>query len=1069
MSEAEYINVGNSEFGSTPEELAEFISLYSNRKFAEDVEALSSLHLLSKLEASLQVDFSSGLSSQEDFSARIAHFGSNKRRAPKRKNFLELAWEAFEDPIVRILLVMGVVSLFIGIFLSEHPDYGWIEGFAIILAVIIVVLVAAINNYQKEKKFDDLQKTHKNRQAVTVLRDGKYEQMHPGEVLVGDLLVISDGNIIPADGILIDSANIEVDESAMTGENERIKKDTLQNCLRLKESYMQLHPDVDIQARKDLNHAIPSPICLSGTTIAEGRGLMLVLAVGEFSAEGKIMELSEQSDTNTPLQDKLHKVATDVSKIGAVASGSVVVILVLRYGIEIGIGQLDWDTTKGVAEIVRYVLVGITVLAVAIPEGLPLAVAISLSYSVKKMQNDKNLVKRLHACETMGGANYICSDKTGTLTTNEMTVAAVILNKSILEVENTQIDQSFFDESYFTLLKLSIALNSTAFYETYIDEHSQQEKTRTVGSKTELAMIKFLMSLGHDDYLSLRSHYFLNKHKLFPFSSKRKRSSIVISDNVEGSTPRVFVKGAPEALIEKCTSYVRSTDSTLKSLGKKSKKKLLELLQMVNERGMRSICLAYRDLNGWEHVEDLDEHGFPQVENEDLTLLAIMAIRDPVRPQVPEAVQKCKLAGVKVIMVTGDNEVTARSIAKDCNILTHETGTVMLGSEFASKIGDIICHQCRTKICKCPRDPRKAKEGETVRVDVVGDIEKFKEIVQDLCVLARSRPEDKYALVTGLKELNNTVAVTGDGTNDAPALKKADIGFAMGIAGTELARETADIILMDDNFSSIVKAVQWGRNIYDNIRRFIQFQLTVNVTAVTTALVGAISVQQSPLTAVQLIWLNLIIDSFASLALATEPPTESLLKRPPHNKKEYIVTKMMWKHILGQSLIKSAILLTLMFAGEWILPEFGSGTRIMYNPEDDRYVRSGRNYRLDGSKDYREYFDDLDIGPSRHFTYIFNIFVLMQIFNQLNCRRIRDEWNIFEGIHKSYLFIIIWFLTILVQALIVQFGGFAFNTHLDGLTVEQWFICIAFAMVVLPWRCLLILIPPYLKDREIRI
>lgn len=1066
MSEVSYHSVLNDAFGFTPEELAELISMYTERKFSEDIDMLSKLKVVPRLEASLQSNIATGLSS-EDFKARISYFGSNKRREPKRKNFFKLACEAFEDPIVRILLVMGVISLFIGIFLGEHPDYEWIEGFAIILAVIIVVLVAAVNNYQKEKKFDDLQKTHKNRQAVTVLRNGKHEQIHPGEVLVGDILVISDGNIIPADGILLDSANIEIDESAMTGENERIKKDTLENCVRLKENYLQLHPDLDIESRKDLNHAVPSPICLSGTTIAEGRGNMIVLAVGEFSAEGRIMELSEQSDTNTPLQDKLLKVATDISKLGAIASAIVVVILVLRFGIEIGLGTLDWETKKGVAEIVRYVLVGITVLAVAIPEGLPLAVAISLSYSVKKMQNDKNLVKRLHACETMGGANYICSDKTGTLTTNEMTVAAMIINKSILEIENSEISQDLFNESYFTLLKLSIVLNSTAFFETYIDEHSQAEKTRTVGSKTELAMIKFLMKLGHEDYLALRTHYLLNRYKLFPFSSKRKRSSIVVSDDEQGNVPRVFVKGAPEALIENCTKYLGSKDATVKSLDQKSKKKLLKLLKKVNERGMRSLCLAYKDLNGWENVENLDSQGFPEIESEDLTLVAIIAIRDPVRPQVPEAVKICMQAGIRVIMVTGDNEVTAKSIARDCNILTSESSNcVMQGSEFASKIGEIICEQCRTKVCKCPRDPRKAKEGETVRVDVVGDIEKFKEILQDLCVLARSRPEDKYALVTGLKELNNTVAVTGDGTNDAPALKKADIGFAMGIAGTELARETADIILMDDNFSSIVKAVLWGRNIYDNIRRFIQFQLTVNVTAVTTAIVGAITVQQSPLTAVQLIWLNLIMDSFASLALATEPPSNELLTRPPHNKKEYIVTKLMWKHVFGQAIIESVILLTLMFAGEWILPEFGSGERIMYNPEDDTYVRSGRNYKLDGEKDYREYYDNLEIGPSRHFTYIFNIFVLMQIFNELNSRKIRDEWNIFKGIEKSYLFMIIWVFTVLVQVLIVEFGGFAFNTHLEGLTVEQWFVCLAFSMVTLPWRVLLLLLPPHITKTK---
>jgi Ca2+ transporting ATPase len=490
------------------------------------------------------------------------------------------------------------------------------------------------------------------------------------------------------------------------------------------------------------------------------------------------------------------------------------------------------------------------------------------------------------------------------------------------------------------------------------------------------------------------------------------------------------------------------------------KMRIQEIINETNSKGMRTICLAYKELPKEIDVDEHDSNGHPAVESNDLIYIGIVGIRDPVRAEVPDAVAKCFRAGIRVRMVTGDNEITARAIAKDCKIIQNDDPSrVIRGPDFYNKIEGVVCNKCRTKECDCPRTKKQADAlgVKEIREDVVGNFEAFKEIIVNIDVMARSRPEDKYALVTGLGMMNHVVAVTGDGTNDAPALRKASIGFAMGIAGTELAKETADIILLDDNFSSIVNAVKWGRNIYDNIRKFIQFQVTVNVVAVTTAIVGAVTIKQSPLTAVQMLWVNLIMDTFASLALATEEPTDQLLDRKPHKRDEYIVSRKMWKHIFGQAILQLAIIFTILYAGEFFLPEFGSGENILYHDDNDETVRSGRNFEVDGDEDYKDLYGEN--GPSRHLTYIFNIFVLLQLFNMFNARRIHDELSIFEGLKKSYMFAFIWFLVLCLQILMVSVGSYAFSCHLEGLNWAQWLICIGFGILPLPWRLVLRKIP----------
>ena len=452
---------------------------------------------------------------------------------------------------------------------------------------------------------------------------------------------------------------------------------------------------------------------------------------------------------------------------------------------------------------------------------------------------------------------------------------------------------------------------------------------------------------------------------------------------------------------------------------------------------MRTICLAYRDIEeeegGADHEEDAEDGVNKQVELNGLTCLGILGIRDIIRPEVPDAVAICQKAGIKVRMVTGDNKVTALAIAKECSIISRDhEDAVLEGPAFYERVGGLICENCNQgSPCSCAEKDVK---------EVVKNKEEFVKIWKNLDVLARSRPEDKYLLVTGIKQMGDTVAVTGDGTNDAPALKKADVGFAMGITGTDVAKHAADIILLDDNFSSIVKACMWGRNIYANIRRFLQFQLTVNVVALVSAFIGSCILRESPLKSIQLLWVNMIMDSLASLALATEPPKPELLEGPPYRRDEYIISRKMVKHILIMSIWQCIVVFTIVFAGEHFIPEDPSYPLKQANGN----IVAGRSYTFNGEPLYEPYAKEY--GPSRHYTIVFTVFVMIQVFNMLCARKINDEKNIFSGMTDNPMFLTIWVAIFIIQVFITQFTADVFQVNRHGLTLVQWGICLALGL-----------------------
>lgn len=682
-------------------------------------------------------------------------------------------------------------------------------------------------------------------------------------------------------------------------------------------------------------------------------------------------------------------------------SALTVIILILFFVIDtFGVQGREWTaecTPIYIQYFVKFFIIGVTVLVVAVPEGLPLAVTISLAYSVKKMMKDNNLVRHLDACETMGNATAICSDKTGTLTMNRMTVVQAYLGDTHYKIIP---EPDAIHSETLELLVNSISINS-AYTTKILPPEKEGGLPRHVGNKTECALLGLVLNLKRD-YQPIRDEVPEEKlYKVYTFNSSRKSMSTVLK-NTSGPGFRMYSKGASEIVLRKCSHVLDVSGQPRVFKAKDRDEMVRKVIEPMACDGLRTICIAMRDFTtepDWDNEAEILN---------DLTCICVVGIEDPVRPEVPDAISKCQRAGITVRMVTGDNINTARAIATKCGILQP-------GEDFICLEGKDFNQQIRND------------KGEVEQ-------ERLDKVWPKLRVLARSSPTDKHTLVKGIidstvGETRQVVAVTGDGTNDGPALKKADVGFAMGIAGTDVAKEASDIILTDDNFSSIVKAVMWGRNVYDSISKFLQFQLTVNVVAVIVAFTGACITQDSPLKAVQMLWVNLIMDTLASLALATEPPTESLLLRRPYGRNKPLISRTMMKNILGHAIYQLVITFTLLFAGEKI-----------FN------IDNGRNTPLHSP-------------PSEHYTIIFNVFVMMQLFNEINARKIHGERNVFEGIYRNPIFCSVVLGTFVLQIIIVQFGGKPFSC--TALTIDQWLWCVFIGVGELLWGQFISAVPTH--------
>ena len=1014
---------------------------YKQRKNSDDISYLKKIGGLNFIKNNLKTCTNSGIK-ESSIPDRIKYFGSNKKEKIKIKSFLLLILEQLNDAVLIIFIIAGIVSIIINLIVEdEHREIAWIEGFTILLAVIIVVIVTAINNLKKEKEFQKLNKQAESGKRVSVVRDGiRNDDLQIQDIIVGDLLIIKGGIEIPGDGIIVESNLISVDESSMTGETKHMKKENLETCLKKR--------DMVLKEKYGKKNYLPSPIVMAGTKVLTGTGKMIIINIGKNSAIGQIKDLLITGEEElTPLQQKLQTIATQIGILGFITGTLIFFILLIRMIEENSRKGWNEEAMVYVREILEYFIIAIAILVIAIPEGLPLAVTLSLAFTVNKMMKDKNLVRKLQACETMGGANIICSDKTGTLTRNEMFFTN-FWNGENIEIYNSEKNKA---EPYQNFI---LEKEAEDFFIDTIILNSVEDPKQKNGNPTELSILKYFDFLNFDivDYRKK------NKHTYFqaPFSSDRKRMSTIIK--TKNNDYYCYIKGASEYMVECSTHFHDLKTNKIFFIDENFRKEIHESINKMASKALRTIGIAYKKFDDIKKVdlEYKDYKGVFEFENNDFVLIGICGIKDIIRSEVPKSIEICRKAGIDVKMVTGDNKITAYSIAKEINLIKEKDDSLILeGPEFFKLIEGIVCLNCKEKeICDCVRNKyelaKKENKNKKIRKDSIKNLSAFEKIAKKLKVLARSRPEDKYALVIGLKQLGNVVSVTGDGTNDAPALKKADVGFAMNISGTEVAKQASDILIMDDNFASIVQAVKWGRNIYDSIRKFLQFQLTVNIGAVFTTFVSASILKEAIFSPVQMFWINLIMDTLAALALATEPPTDKLLNRPPHSKHENIISPLMLKHIIGQTIFQSIIIFTIVFAGENFL--FDKMFKRQLQNESGILIVNGR--KRDGYK-----IEDHDNQYSLHYTYNFNIFVMLQLFNLINCRIHDDKFNIFFNICKSHYFLTIWICVFCLQILFLTFLGRAIRVTKWGLDPISWLLCIAIGMLSFIWSFFLKFIP----------
>ena len=1048
--------IAYSDFKIDVPTLSSIVNKYMQREHgSDDIDFVDQMGGMPWLETGLNTSFSHGIHS-DSIGPRATAYGDNQKKKVRIKTFFELCVEASKDLILIILFFAGIISIAINMVMEEEKAFAWIEGFAIILAVVIVIVVTAANDLKKEREFQKLNEEAESGKYITMRRDGVEDDTKKlSDVLVGDVVLLKTGMEIPADGVVIEAYSLQIDEASMTGETKPMKKEVLEKCLNKKR-------ELEKEGIENISHhAIPSVVVMAGTKVLTGTGVLLIINVGKNSSIGKIQEImTSGEDELTPLQLKLEKIARDIGYFGLISAVIIFIVLIIRLIID-GVRD-DWSH-EGIfyaREILEFFLISITILVVAIPEGLPLAVTLSLAFSVGKMMEDKNLVRRMQACETMGGANIICSDKTGTLTQNVMFFTHFWNGKETVvyddKTEQPTPLEDFIEKGAIDNFCDTIVCNSV------------EDPTKKSGNPTELAIVRYLHQTGFE-VISYRN----TVDKIFqaPFSSDRKRMS-TIAKGKDGKT-YVFIKGASEYITQISEKFLELETGKSRSMNDDLRGDIDSAIDRMANQALRTIGLAYKEVNLEKlDLENKDERGIFEWEKSGFTLVGICGIKDIIRKNVHISIQQCHTAGIDVKMVTGDNLITAKAIARNIHIIddkNEDTAIVMEGPDFLRRIGGVVCENCIEKDeCECVKNPKELEKpenkGKQIRKDTIQNQAEFDKIWRDLVVLARSRPEDKYALVIGLKERENVVAVTGDGTNDAPALSKANVGFAMNIAGTEIAKQAADILIMDDNFSSIVQAVKWGRNIYDSIRKFLQFQLTVNVVAVITTFISAVVLQEAILSAVQMLWVNLIMDTLAALALATEPPTDELLKRHPHGKNDYIISPLMMKHVLGQALFQIIILLVVVFIGEKFLVDIIGGRQLI-NPNES-FILPGRKYTkawelFHEGESFQHVNDQLGYPfpidtnlhekYSVHYTYIFNIFVCMQLFNLINSRIIDDRLNVFSRICSSSYFIMIFIIIVIGQIIFVTFLGPAIRVAFWGVDPVGWIICIvigAFSLLV---------------------
>ena len=876
-----------------------------------------------------------GLTDQQVLESRRLH-GANVLTPPQREPLWRKFLKKFSDPLIVILLVAGVLSIGISFYeyLGLHESrVVFFEPVGIFIAILLATGLAFIFEYKADKEFELLNQVNDD-EPVQVFRNGMWHQISKREVVVGDIVRIETGAEVPADGTLLESTLLMVDESSLTGE-PMAEKVALDHSA----------PGADSEGT-----TYPVWMLLRGTKVMEGHGVFSVDKVGDATENGKVFSAAQIDDSvKTPLNEQLDRLGSMISKLSYAIAALIVVARLADF-------LMTTDEISPISFITYFlqtIMIAVTLIVVSVPEGLPMAVTLSLAYSMRRMLKTNNLVRRMHACETMGAATVICTDKTGTLTQNRMKVAemwipssdnSVLSNNEAVAIEKNKND----------LLYQNIADNSTA-------ELSGEE---VIGNPTEGALLLWLKEQGAD-YQELRSQAEIISQE--PFNTERKYMSTTVRLSDDSFHSVTFVKGAPEIVMAMC------------QLSENERERCNRQLAEWQSKAMRTLAFAVKA----PQLSTIDSH--PSTLDAQLFhLQALVAISDPVRPDVPDAVNECLHAGIDVKIVTGDTIGTAMEIARQVGLGSFKSSLTQQGG-----VGD-----------------RQVITGPELAA--LSD-EELVERVKDLKVIARARPMDKKRLVEALQARGEVVAVTGDGTNDAPALKTAHVGLSMG-DGTAVAKEASDITIIDNSFASIGRAVMWGRSLYRNIQRFILFQMTVNVVACLIVFIGALFDTQSPLSVTQMLWVNLIMDTFAAMALASLPPSEQVMNEHPRDRSRFIISRPMKQFILGVGLTFTVVLMVFFI--------------IFENTPGDS-VGSVSETAIKGFS-------------LREHSLFFTIFVMLQFWNLFNAKSFLTGKSAFHQLGESKEFLFIVMLIFIGQVLIVQFGGAMFNV--EALSLSDWLL-----------------------------
>lgn len=875
-----------------------------------------------------------GLTNEQVVESRAKH-GANILTPPAKEPLWKKFLGKFADPLIRILIIAAVVS--IGISIYEFTSHGgsynvFFEPLGIIVAIFLATGLSFYFEMKADKEFEILNQVN-DEEPVQVIRNGLTVEVLKKDIVVGDVIILSTGNEVPADAELLEAVSMGLNESTLTGE--------------------PLCPKTTDPALFDKEATFPSNHVMRGTTVMEGHGVARVFAVGDQTENGKVFVAAQiDNSIKTPLNEQLDGLAKKITIISYTFAGIIIVARLLDYFL-----TQPFDTVTFLSSLLQTLMVAVTLVVAAVPEGLPMAVTLSLAYSMRRMLQTNNLVRKMHACETMGATTIICTDKTGTLTQNQMQIHQT----NFLGLNEAQeLDNSEFAN----LVKEGIAVNSTASLDLSGDA------PRVLGNPTEGALILWLRNQGVD-FAKLRSDA---QHLAeLPFSTERKYMATVVKSSCLGKNI-LYVKGAPEIVYGLCKQ----------SVGDLTKSKLDAQLLAYQNQAMRTLGFAYQVMEEGDEAFDAQK-----VLAKNLTFLGFVAIADPVRSDVPAAVGECLKAGINVTIVTGDTPGTAREIGRQIGIWNEQSTerNIITGPEFA-ELSD----------------------------------EALEERILDLRIIARARPMDKKRLVETLQKLNQVVAVTGDGTNDAPALKAAHVGLSMG-DGTSVAKEASDITIVDNSFASIARAVMWGRSLYRNIQRFILFQMTVTLGACFIVLLSALLGMDSPLTVTQMLWVNLIMDTFAAMALASLPPTRDVMNQQPRDRNAFIITTQMWTSIIAKGFSFTLLILAMMYTFD--------------------------TFEIQSISDF---FRISELTPSTtgvsayERSLCFTIFVMLQFWNMFNAKAYFTKKSAFN-FNGCQSFAGIALVIVVGQILIVTFGQAMFSVA--PLSIIDWAYCIGLTSLVL--------------------